>query len=157
MAEIISFDQWKQKKPAQNNKPMIGFLVWLHCPKCQIYEYTELRIPGGRVHKCGVMVEEIEVKIDLRSELTISMRNLENLEMLIDKRKTDIQLLKSFFQIEKEFISRLKLIAKREIPLYPDDWKPEEKDIHTEVILDCTFLVTPARRSEFWFPHQKSS
>ncbi len=158
MAEIISFDQWRQdKKNADSQQPMVGFLVWLHCPKCNIYEYTELRMPGGRVHKCGVFVEEVEVKIDLRAELTITMRNLKSLDGLFHSKKTNIELLKKLFEREKEFVSRLKLVAKREIPLYPDDWQPEDPEIHTDMIQDYPFVVTPVRRPELWFPDKHKS
>lgn len=63
--------------------PLPGRLVWLHCRTCGTFEYTELAMPGGRVHnRCGTRVEESALEIDLRAEYTIAEINLERLKSL---------------------------------------------------------------------------
>ncbi|MBI3992550.1 MAG: hypothetical protein HY342_04700 [Candidatus Lambdaproteobacteria bacterium] len=60
-----------------------GQLIWLHCPVCNTYEFTELPIPGGRRHRvCGAVVEEVAVDIDVRAEFTIAELNLMRLKEL---------------------------------------------------------------------------
>jgi hypothetical protein len=59
-----------------------GGLIWLHCPTCGTLEYTELPMPGGRRHKCGTLVEEAVVEIDLRVEMTLAEINLHRIEAL---------------------------------------------------------------------------
>jgi hypothetical protein len=50
---------------------------------CDTLEYTELAVPGGRVHnRCGTRVEEAVLEIDLRAEYTIADINLERLKVL---------------------------------------------------------------------------
>ena len=158
MAEIISFDQWKDAKAKQKikkeNKPIKGFLVWLHCPNCQIYEYTELRIPSGRIHQCGVLVEEVEVAIDICAEWTISIRNVKALEQLEPGKEIEQHTLDHLLNVEKEYQSRLKLIAKREITPYPDDWEFKEPNVMQEILKGHIFLITPARQVELWFPNK---
>lgn len=63
--------------------PIPGRLIWLHCPTCHTVEYTEVQVPGGRVHNaCGTRVEEITVELDLRAEYTLAQINLERLNIL---------------------------------------------------------------------------
>ena len=86
MDKVIDLNQWRQKKEiADKSTPIPGVIVWLHCPNCQSTEYSELQVPGGRIHKCGMLVEEAEVAIDVRAEYTISQRNLVILEKLSEK------------------------------------------------------------------------
>ncbi len=78
MAKVINLaERREQKIQKQLHSPMQGWIVWLKCPKCETREYSELRMPEGRIHKCGTMVEEHEVEIDIRAELTVSLRNSE--------------------------------------------------------------------------------
>ena len=44
-------------------------------------------MPDGRVHKCGTVVEEEEVQIDVRAEYTISLRNSLRLDELFKQTK----------------------------------------------------------------------
>jgi hypothetical protein len=44
-------------------------------------------MPDGRVHKCGTLVEEEEVQIDVRAEYTISLRNSLRLDELFKQTK----------------------------------------------------------------------
>ena len=60
-----------------------GRLFWLYCPTCRNLEYTELAVPGGRIHTpCGTRVQEAVVDMDLRAEYTIAHLNLERLRLL---------------------------------------------------------------------------
>ena len=83
----ISLDQFRKKKADkeadQKNKPLAGTLVWLNCPTCERIEYTEVVAPSGRTHSCGTQVEEKEVLLDLRGELTLAQANLARLEELL--------------------------------------------------------------------------
>ena len=60
---IISLDQFrKKKKQEQEEEPIMGSLIWLHCPTCSTLEYTEVLALHGRTHKCGTVVLEEEVQ-----------------------------------------------------------------------------------------------
>ena len=73
MSKVINFaERLADRKAKEESRQIEGWLIWLHCPKCNTIEYTELRMPGGRVHKCGTLVEEEEIPIDVRAEFTIS-------------------------------------------------------------------------------------
>ena len=86
MAKVINLaERREQKNKEKQNNPLQGWIVWLKCPQCDTREYSELRMPEGRIHKCGTMVEEHEVEIDIRAELTISLRNSELISKLINK------------------------------------------------------------------------
>ncbi len=67
----------------QGLEPLPGKITWLYCPACKTLQYTEVWLPGGRVHNvCGNQVEQAEVEIDVRAETTIAEINLERLRML---------------------------------------------------------------------------
>ena len=84
-AKVINLaDRRAKKEDEARNAPIAGCIVWLHCPKCNTLEYSEISMPDGRVHKkCGTMVEEEEIQIDVRAEYTISMRNSKRLDELL--------------------------------------------------------------------------
>ena len=88
-AKIINLaDRRAKKEDEARNSPIPGFIVWLHCPKCNTLEYSEVTIPDGRVHKkCGTLVEEEEIQIDVRAEYTVSMRNSKRLDELFKETK----------------------------------------------------------------------
>ncbi len=91
--------------------PVPGRLIWLFCPTCRTFEYTELDMAGGRVHNvCGTQVEEAVVELDLRAEHTIARINLERLSVLE-------QLLAGQRQRYEEVLQRLNVAAGR--PLEP--------------------------------------
>ena len=71
-----------KKSNLQSTKPEMGILVWLYCPNCKTFQYTESQAPNGRKHKCGAEVMEIEVPLDLTAENTICLKNLSILEEL---------------------------------------------------------------------------
>ena len=77
MSKVINFaERLADRKAKEESRQIEGWLIWLHCPQCNTIEYTEMRMPGGRIHKCGTLVEEEEIPIDIRAEFTISQRNL---------------------------------------------------------------------------------
>ena len=88
-AKVINLaDRRAKKEDEARNAPIPGWIVWLHCPKCNTLEYSEVPMPDGRVHKkCGTLVEEEEIQIDVRAEYTISMRNSNRLEELFKETK----------------------------------------------------------------------
>ncbi len=128
--EPISLDAFRKKKQKeQAEKPYPGVLVWLHCPSCETVEYTEIVAPHGRTHKCGTIVKELEVSLDLRAEYTITQFNLKRIAELLDKNKEsklrkliskslDNALL-ALKQSEETYISRLHMSAGCQIPVYP--------------------------------------
>ncbi len=87
MTDLISLDEFRKKKEEQKNQPVMGYMVWLFCPKCKSIEYSEIVSPYGRVHLCGTSVEEKEVQLDLRAELTLTLANINLLETSIAKKK----------------------------------------------------------------------
>ena len=87
-AKIINLaDRRARKEDESRNAPIPGWIIWLHCPKCKSLEYSEIEMPDGRVHKCGTLVEEEEVQIDVRAEYTISLRNSLRLDELLSRQK----------------------------------------------------------------------
>ena len=103
--------------------------MWLSCPQCSTIEYTEIRAPYGRSHKCGAQVQEIEVEVDLRAELTITRFNLETIHTLLAQNKKNRlaklisrsldNALISLKQSEETYIQRLFLAAKGPLKPYP--------------------------------------
>ncbi|MDT8446112.1 MAG: hypothetical protein RRB13_04370 [bacterium] len=87
MSKTISLDAFRKKKEQEESKyqsePIWGTLVWLYCPACDKLEYTEIRAPNGRSHKCGTQVQEREVELDLRGELTLTQANLLRIDHLL--------------------------------------------------------------------------
>lgn len=95
-SKTISLDQFRHKKEKeQAEKQFRTVLVWLHCPICKTTEYTEIVAPHGRTHFCGTPVEEIEVELDKRAELTITRYNIQKIDQLI-KKNNNFKLRKLF-------------------------------------------------------------
>ena len=143
-------------------RPIPGHLIWLHCPTCGTKEYTELQIPGGRVHRCGTLVEEVEVPIDVRAEYTIALRNIEkiqdiekkadenwSLKKFLSKTKTVLQQMKS---AEQEYQRRLRLIAGKSFEPYAQDWIPDENQLKYTLVEPFKIMITHARNQEEIFP-----
>ena len=64
-------------------EPIPGKLIWLYCPSCGTLQYTEVVVPGGRVHNtCGSQVEEAVLDIDVRAEFTLAQLNLDRLRLI---------------------------------------------------------------------------
>ena len=125
MAKVINLaERREQKIQKQLHSPMQGWIVWLKCPKCETREYSELRMPEGRIHKCGTMVEEHEVEIDIRAELTVSLRNSELISELLAKSnakgimkkflKSGRAMLEHLERSEEEYRKRLQLMSQQE-------------------------------------------
>ena len=96
----------------QTPEAIPGSITWLHCPSCDTLEYTEIAMEGGRRHKCGSIVEEAEVEIDVRAEYTISQINLERIRALSDY-------LESQRRHFEEYSRRLETIAGETPAAYP--------------------------------------
>ncbi len=96
-----------------NTTALPGKLVWLHCPACGTYQYTEVVMSGGRVHNvCGNTVEEVTVDIDVRAEFTVAQINLERLTTLAT-------MLEHEQQRYQEYQHRLGLVAGHRVEPYP--------------------------------------
>jgi len=130
-SEPISLDLFRQKKQEkEDQRKYPAIMVWLNCPRCNTIEFTEIVAPDGRTHKCGALVREVEVEIDLRAELMITEKNLETINQLLEKNKPN-RLIKLFAKSldkalhallisEKSYYERLLQLAKQAIPPYPD-------------------------------------
>jgi len=126
----ISLEEFRKKREQEEAERSVpGKMVWLHCPKCKTLEYTEIISPAGRTHKCGALVEEREVDLDLRAELTITELNLATIATLLKKnsgKKLVKIITKSFDNAltalklsEETYRERLMLAAGIKITPYP--------------------------------------
>lgn len=128
----ISLDQFRKKRELEEaERPYPGKMVWLFCPKCTTLEYTEIVSPAGRMHNCGTLVEEREVELDLRGEITITEANLSTIDGLLKKnsgfkltklvsRSLDKALL-ALQSSEETYRDRLRLAAGTNVPPYPGE------------------------------------
>ena len=163
MAKVINLAARREQKiQKQLHSPMQGWIVWLKCPKCETREYSELRMPEGRIHKCGTMVEEHEVEIDIRAELTVSLRNSELISELLAKSNAK-GIMKKFLnsgramlehleRSEEEYRKRLQLMSQQECTPYPEEWDPEEKGLEIKKMDPLGLQLTAARQPELYFP-----
>ncbi len=158
----ISLDQFrkrKEKEAAENY--FYGKMVWLHCPKCETFEYTEIISPNGRIHKCGTLIEEKEVELDLRAEITITEHNLTVIDKLLKKNsgfklvkiisKTLDRALIALKASETAYRERLLLAAGIIITPYPDDIESLKnklpiKDTNQLGLIISEFRFEPERR-----------
>jgi hypothetical protein len=131
-SDPISLDAFRRRKQKEEaEKPYPGVLVWLYCPACDTVEYTEIIAPHGRTHKCGSIVKESAVSLDLRAEYTITQFNLSRINELLEKNKESKlrklisksldNALIALKHSEETYISRLHLAAGCQIPPYPGD------------------------------------
>lgn len=129
MAEPISLDSFRKKKITQGeNQPLLGTMIWLSCPKCKTIEYTEIVAPTGRQHSCRTQVDEVEIEVDLRAEVTIVLHNLTRLqEVMTPKKKGMIRklaakaldkALQSLKFSEEVYLARLQQATMQEIKPY---------------------------------------
>ena len=165
MGKVISLAERRQskKESLQTLPPLPGILVWLHCPKCDTKQYSELRLPQGRYYKCGTMVKEVEVPIDVRAEYTISQRNTEQLAQWFEtvgkshpQAATLKQMTAQLLEGEQQYQQKLGLIAHAAIDPYPDSWQPERAELDLEEALPWMIQFTAARRPEDVFRDKKS-
>ena len=123
-------------RQAQGESTVPGRLVWLHCPTCGSYEYTELVLPGGRAHnRCGTTVEEAEVDLDLRAEYTLATVNINQLRALQDVIATQ----EKRFQ---EYRNRLTLAARQPLKAYPEP-KPGSAQLPATQVDPLGLLISP--------------
>lgn len=130
-SKLISLDAFRDKKASERYIGEPATLVWLYCPTCETLEYTEIVAPNGRTHKCGTIVEEAEVEVDLRAEFTITTHNLRRIEELISQnaknklfklvsRSLDKALL-SLKQSEEIYLAKLASTTNKVIQPYDGD------------------------------------
>jgi len=161
-AKIINLaDRRARKEDESRNAPIPGWIIWLHCPKCKSLEYSEIEMPDGRVHKCGTLVEEEEVQIDVRAEYTISLRNSLRLDELFKQTKIPgflkplakkgIGMLENLQAAEEEYRKRLKNITGGSVDAYSNDW--DEKSLGMELITlePLGIILTEARQPNLHF------
>ncbi|PCI29592.1 MAG: hypothetical protein COB67_03710 [SAR324 cluster bacterium] len=128
---FADFRERKLKKQAEETLP--GVLVWLYCPTCNIIEYTEVVAPNGRTHHCGTLVQESEVQVDFRAEMTITERNLKKIEILLQEnqkfrlkkllaRSLD-KVLINLKNTEETYLQRLQMASSYQATPYPEDFE----------------------------------
>ena len=142
MAKVINLaERREQKIQKQLHSPMQGWIVWL---------------------KCCTMVEEHEVEIDIRAELTVSLRNSELISELLAKSnakgimkkflKSGRAMLEHLERSEEEYRKRLQLMSQQECTPYPEEWDPEEKGLEIKKMDPLGLQLTAARQPELYFP-----
>jgi hypothetical protein len=104
-------------------------------------------------------VEEKEVPIDVRAEYTISLRNLEILDNLLESQtpsrllgrflKTSRDALEQLRAVEEEYQRRMLIIAgTNEVMPYPENWTPETAGMEVEVLQPPGLMLTEARQPQ---------
>ena len=168
-ANVINLaDRRAKKEDEARNAPVIGWITWLYCPKCKSLEYSELEMPNGRVHKkCGTMVEEEEVQIDVRAEYTISLRNSRRLDELFKETKIPtflkplakkgIGMLENLHAAEVEYRKRLENIVNGPVNHYPDEWDEKSLEMKLKTLDPLGLILTEARQPNLHFPEVDSS
>ena len=161
-------DRRAKKEDEARNAPITGWITWLYCPKCKSLEYSELEMPNGRVHKkCGTMVEEKEVQIDVRAEYTISLRNSRRLDELFKETKIPtflkplakkgIGMLENLHAAEVEYRKRLENIVNGPVNHYPDEWDEKSLEMKLKTLDPLGLILTEARQPNLHFPEVESS
>lgn len=168
-AKVINLaDRRAKKEDEARNAPVTGWITWLYCPKCKSLEYSELEMPNGRVHKkCGTLVEEEEVQIDVRAEYTISLRNSKRLDELFKETKIPtflkplakkgIGMLENLHAAEVEYRKRLENIVNGPVNPYPDEWDEKSLEMKLKTLDPLGLILTEARQPNLHFPEVDSS
>ena len=167
-AKVINLADRRAKKVDEaRNAPITGWITWLYCPKCKSLEYTELEMPNGRVHKkCGTLVEEEEVQIDVRAEYTISLRNSKRLDGLFKETKIPgflkpfakkgMGMLENLQAAEVEYRKRLENIVNGALNPYPDNWDEKLLEMELKMLDPLGLILTEARQPNLHFPEVDS-
>ena len=166
MSKVINFaERLADRKAKEESRQIEGWLIWLHCPKCKTIEYTELRMPGGRVHKCGTLVEEEEIPIDVRAEFTISQRNLDKLDELEEKQNSSKVMklvggrtkstIKQLRAREEEYQQRLQNMTSERLNNYPEQWDSKTQGVEITVSEPFGLEITAARQGHQLFTDKK--
>jgi len=156
-------DRRAKKEDEARNEPIPGWIFWLHCPNCKSLEYSEVEMPDGRVHKkCGTLVEEEEVHIDVRAEYTVSLRNSLRLDGLFKQTKIPgflkplakkgIGMLENLQAAEEEYRKRLNNIAGGSVDAYHDDWDEKSLGMELKMLEPLGIILTEARQPNLHFP-----
>lgn len=148
--KVVSLDRFRKKKEeaeqekteTENSSNMQGgkegVLVWLQCPTCGTIEYTHVRSSLGRSHKCGTQVSEVEVDVDLRAELTLTVINIGKIQEIRAQgegsmfqklfSKQSSKLLDQLEQAEMMYMEKVKAAAVVKIEPYPVENEGDLKD-----------------------------
>jgi hypothetical protein len=167
-AKVINLaDRRAEKEDEARNAPISGWITWLYCPKCKSLEYSELEMPNGRVHKkCGTLVEEEEVQIDVRAEYTISLRNSKRLDELFKETKIPgflkpfakkgMGMLENLQAAEVQYRKRLENIVNGPVNSYPDEWDEKSLEMELKTLDPLGLILTEARQPNLHFPEVDS-
>ncbi len=158
----ISLDGFRKKKEKEEAERYFpGKMVWLYCPKCKSLEYTEIISPAGRMHNCGTRVEEREVELDLRAEITVTEYNLQVIGGLLSKNsrfklvkilsKSLDKALVALKASEETYRDRIVLAAGMNLPPYPGEIeeladKLSIRDTNRLGLLISAFRFEPEKR-----------
>jgi hypothetical protein len=155
MSKVINLaDRLAERRAREESRSITGYLIWLHCPTCNTIEYTEMQMEGGRIHKCGTLVEEKEIEIDVRAEFTISQRNLQRLQQAeAEQQASKVRkllggmgsLLQQLRAREEEYQSRLQKMTQETIAPYPETWDPAENGVEVTTNDPIGLQITSAR------------
>ena len=102
------------------------------------------------------------MEIDIRAELTVSLRNSELISELLAKSnakgiikkflKSGRAMLEHLERSEEEYRKRLQLMSQQECTPYPEEWDPEEKGLEIKKMDPLGLQLTAARQPELYFP-----
>jgi len=167
-AKVINLaDRRAKKENEARNAPIMAWITWLYCPRCKSIEYSELEMPNGRIHKkCGTLVEEEDVQIEVRAEYTISLRNSKRLEALFNETKIPgflkplakkgIGMLENLQAAEQEYRKRLENLVDGSLIPYPDDWDEHSLEMQLKTLDPLGLILTEARQPNLHFPELES-
>ena len=168
-SKVISLaDRRAKKEKRALEEPIIGKIIWLYCSKCKSLEYSEVQLPSGRIHKiCGTLVKEKEVKVDIRTEYTISLKNSMLLDKVFEEKnlpnfflktvfKKGRGMLESFQAAEVEYRKRLENMINKPVKPYPDDWDAKSVGMRLKIIDPLGLVLTEARQPNLHFPEVDS-
>jgi hypothetical protein len=155
-SKLISLDRFRQQKQAaEGAQDHPGIMVWLRCPQCNTLEYTEVVAPHGRTHRCGTQVQEVEVPVDLRAELTITLWNLRQIDDVIAQnnqfrlikllsKSLDKALIK-LKQSEETYLKRIRIAAGRKLEPYPGEINDLAKTLPIKLKNDLGLYISDFR------------
>lgn len=155
-SDPISLNAFRERKRKEKDeKEYPGILVWLHCPHCDTLEYTEIIAPHGRTHKCGTIVKEANVELDLRAEYTITQFNLEKINALLNQNKNSRlrklisksldNALINLKRSEEIYIERLHIAANCRISPYPGSLEDLKDKLHIKETNKLGLLISDFR------------
>ncbi len=152
-SKIVELDRFRsEKRREREERRYPGRMVWLHCPKCKVVEYTEIVAPHGRKHLCGTDVEEDVVELDIRAEATIARYNIERIDRLVRGKGGFIRgklfaktMNKAFAAIRKSEETYLEILGADGIPSYPGDIEDLKEKLPIKSVNRLGLLISEFR------------